>query len=162
MRFPTYRVRRESHNSCDRSERFWEVYWEAGWLASQFGRRSTYFAVSLASLAVSGYVFWFLTPQSHFFFQWVFLMGFVSTIFFGWLPLYLPELFPTEIRSTGSGVTFNFGRILAAVGVLGAGALMAVFGGDYAQVGRVTHLIYALGMIVILFAPDTSGKQMDD
>ena len=78
------------------------------------------------------------------------------------LPLYLPELFPTEIRSTGSGVTFNFGRIVSALGVLGTGALVGYFEGDYAATGRITHWIFALGMIVILFAPDTSGKRMDD
>ena len=36
----------------------------------------------------------------------------------GWLPLYLPELFPTRVRATGQGFGFNFGRILAAIGVL--------------------------------------------
>lgn len=133
-----------------------------GWLASQFGRRTTYFAVSLCSLAISGYIFWALTPESDAFYGWVFVMGFTGTIFFGWLPLYLPELFPTHVRSTGSGVTFNFGRILTALGVLGTGKLVEYFSGDYAMVGRITHLIYAVGMVVILFAPDTSGRRMDD
>ncbi len=133
-----------------------------GWLASQFGRRSTYFVISFLSLACSGYLFWNLTPLSPTFTIWVFALGFFGTIYFGWLPLYLPELFPTHIRATGSGVTFNFGRIVSAIGVLGTGALLTTFHGDYAQVGRWTHLIYLLGMIVILFAPDTTGKKLDD
>jgi len=134
-----------------------------GWLASFFGRRSTYFAVSLGSLILSGYIFWQLTPAAGtLFLTWVFLLRLVSTVYFGWLPLYLPELFPTEIRSTGSGVTFNFGRIISVLGVLGTGALVGYFQGDYAATGRITHLIFALGMVVILFAPDTSGRRMDD
>ncbi len=133
-----------------------------GWLASQFGRRSTYFAISLLSLLSSGYLFWNLTPLSPTFTIWVFVLGFFGTIYFGWLPLYLPELFPTAIRATGSGVTFNFGRIISAVGVLGTGALLTAFAGDYAQVGRCTHLIYLFGMLVILFAPDTTNKRLDD
>ncbi|MCH7988465.1 MAG: MFS transporter [Planctomycetes bacterium] len=134
-----------------------------GWLASYFGRRSTYFVISLGSLILSGYIFWQLTPaDGTLFLTWVFFLRLVSTVYFGWLPLYLPELFPTEIRSTGSGVTFNFGRILSVVGVLGTGALVGYFQGDYAATGRITHWIFALGMIVILFAPDTSGKRMDD
>jgi MFS family permease len=133
-----------------------------GYLASMFGRRSTYFAVSLLSLLSSGYIFWFLTPESPGFFVWTFVLGFAATIYFGWLPLYLPELFPTKVRATGSGVTFNFGRILSAVGVLGAGWLLGIFEGDYAHTGRVTHLIFAIGMIVILFAPDTSQRRMDE
>lgn len=134
-----------------------------GWLANFFGRRNTYFAISLGSLIVSGYIFWRLTPQQEtVFLGAVFLLRLISTTYFGWLPLYLPELFPTAVRSTGSGVTFNFGRIFSAVGVLGTGALVSIFNGDYAQVGRITHLIFACGMIVILFAPDTSGRRLTD
>lgn len=133
-----------------------------GWLANLFGRRSTYFAVSFASLLISGYIFWFLTPDSPSYLYWVFTIGFVATIAFGWLPLYLPELFPTEVRATGSGVTFNYGRFIAAAGTLGTGTLTSYFDENYAHVGRVTHLIFAVGMIVILFAPDTSTKRMED
>ena len=118
--------------------------------------------VSLGSLLAGGYIFWFLNPLDPAFPKWVFAMGFIGTIFFGWLPLYLPELFPTEVRATGTGVTFNFGRILSALGVLGAGGLMVLFEGDYARVGRITSLIYALGMVVILFAPDTSRTRLDE
>jgi MFS family permease len=133
-----------------------------GWLASQFGRRSTYFTVSLLSLLSSGYIFWFLTPQSSGFLAWTFVLGFACTVYFGWLPLYLPELFPTKVRATGSGVTFNFGRILSAVGVLGSGSLLVYFNDNDAYAGRVTHLIFAVGMLVILFAPDTSQRRMDE
>jgi MFS family permease len=132
-----------------------------GWLASQFGRRKTYFIVSLVTLGISNYIFWRLRPGEEHFHYWVGAVGFFGTIYFGWLPLYLPELFPTSVRATGSGVTFNFGRIATAVGVLLAGQLMAAFGGDYARMGRVTCWVYLLGMIVICFAPDTSKKRMN-
>ncbi len=133
-----------------------------GWLAAAFGRRSTYFAISLLSLASSAYLFWFLKPGDPSFLGWVFILGFFGTVYFGWLPLYLPELFPTHVRSTGSGVTFNFGRIFTAFGVLGVGEIMRLYAGDYARVGQVTSLIYLLGMIIICFAPDTSQRQLDD
>ena len=131
-----------------------------GWIASLWGRRATYFVVSLASLLISGYIFRFLTPHDGSeFFAWIFMLGLVSTIFFGWLPLYLPELFPTRVRATGSGVTFNFGRILTAAGVLGAAALINHYQGDYAKVGTITSMVYGLGMVVILFAPDTTKER---
>jgi MFS family permease len=133
-----------------------------GWLASQLGRRSTYFVFSLVSLAISNYIFWFLHPGAPSFLGWVAAIGFFGTIYFGWLPLYLPELFPTSVRATGTGVAFNFGRIATAVGVLGAGQIMQAFGGDYARMGRATCLVYLLGMIIIIFAPDTSRKRLTD
>ena len=36
------------------------------------------------------------------------------------------------------------------------------FGGDYSRVGAVMALIYALGMIVIWFAPDTTNKSLEE
>ena len=131
-----------------------------GWLANLLGRRTTYFLISLSSLLLSGYIFRFLTPHDPLFPAWVLGLGFVSTIFFGWLPLYLPELFPTHARATGSGVAFNFGRIITAAGVLGTGWLMGLYNGDYAEVGQLTSLVYAAGMLIILLAPDTTGKRL--
>ncbi len=132
-----------------------------GWLASLLGRRTTYFLISLSSFAISQYIYRFLSPLDAPFQYWVFTLGFISTVFFGWLPLYLPELFPTTARATGTGVAFNFGRIATAAGVLGAGALMSYYHGDYAKVGQITSLIYGCGMLIILFAPDTTRKRMD-
>lgn len=131
-----------------------------GWLASLLGRRLVYFLISVGSWGVSAYIFRFLTPLDPQFLSWTFLLGFVTTIYFGWLPLFLPELFPTEIRSTGSGVTFNFGRIITAAGVLGAGMLLKAFDSDYAKVLAVTSSVYLAGMFVIWFAPDTSKKRL--
>ncbi len=133
-----------------------------GWLALLFGRRTAYFIYCALSLASSQYLFAFLEPGQAGFMLWVFLLGFFGTIFFGWLPLYLPELFPTRVRSTGTGVAFNFGRIVTVAGVMAAGQLMIAFDGDYGRVGQITSLIYVVGLIVICFAPDTSQRQLQD
>lgn len=130
-----------------------------GWLASIAGRRLSYFLISLLALLSSEYIFLFLTPDHPQFSTWVFLMGVVGVTYFGWLPLYLPELFPTAVRATGIGVAFNFGRIVAGFFALGSTLLVQIFGGNYARIGAVTSLVFALGMIVILFAPDTSKNK---
>ncbi|MCH7727523.1 MAG: MFS transporter [Planctomycetes bacterium] len=98
------------------------------------------------------------------FLAWTFGLGFFSGFFFGWLPLCLPEMFPTRLRATGAGVTFNWGRILTAVGILlSAVALKELFKGRYAEVGKITGFVYAFGLIVIWFAPIKSGKkELDD
>jgi MFS transporter, SHS family, sialic acid transporter len=130
-------------------------------VAGQPGRSShNLFLVSLASFALGEYIYLFLLPSDTAFFPCVFMLGLISTIFFGWLPLYLPELFPTEARSTGAGVSFNWGRILGACGVLAAGVLTKAFEGDYGRAGSITTLIYAVGMLVILFAPDTTKTKL--
>ena len=52
--------------------------------------------------------------------------------------------------------------ILTAVTMLVSGTLMSFFEGDYARLGRTTGLLFLLGMIAILFAPDTSKKRIAD
>jgi MFS family permease len=133
-----------------------------GVIASLVGRRRTYFLMSLGALFTSQYMFWLLTPVEDSFLIWASALGFFSGVYFGWLPLFLPELFPTAVRSTGAGVSFNFGRILTAAAVLMAGWLIAHFDGDYARIGRVTSLIYAVGMVVICFAPESSDHRLRD
>jgi SHS family sialic acid transporter-like MFS transporter len=128
-----------------------------GALASRCGRRTAYFIISLLSLITSFYIYGWLTPLAPSFLMWVFVQGFFCTLYFGWLPLYLPELFPTRVRATGTGVAFNWGRLATAVGVLLGGQLILHFDGDYARVGQWTCLIYALGLFVILAAPDTTS-----
>ena len=136
-----------------------------GGLAMLVGRRRAYFMASLGALTSAQVLFWFLTPDANhwWFIFWFASLGFFSGFFFGWLPLCLPELFPTRVRSTGAGVSFNWGRIVTALGVVASGELLRnVFHGDYAQIGRVTSLIYIAGMIVILFAPDTSDRSLQE
>ena len=127
-----------------------------GWLASMVGRRLSYFGISLLALLASEYIFLFLTPDHPWFSTWVFIVGVVGVTYFGWLPLYLPELFSTAVRATGIGVAFNFGRIVAGFFALGSTMLVGWFGGDYAKIGAVTSLVFGLGLVIILFAPDTS------
>lgn len=133
-----------------------------GWIGHHVGRRLSYFLVSLLSLILAQAIFWFIFPTDRWFLLFVSALGFVSGIYFGWLPLFLPELFPTRSRSTGAGVSFNFGRIVTAGTIFATGALMAVYGRNYALIGRITSLLFIVGMVAIWFAPDTSSNELKD
>ena len=130
-------------------------------LAHVLGRRAAYFAISLGAVVLTCGIFIVSQPLAASFLPLVFAQGLVSTLFFGWLPLCLPELFPTRVRATGTGIAYNSGRFVSAAGALGAGALMAWSGGDYAKVGVISGLVYAFGLVVIWFAPDTSKQALD-
>lgn len=133
-----------------------------GWVASSFGRRRSYLLTSVICLLIAQWTFWYVVPTDASFLYWVSALGFFSGLYFGWLPLCLPELFPTRVRSTGAGVSFNFGRILTAVTIFATGLLMTYFAGDYARIGRVTSLCFALGVVAISLAPDTSQTSLDE
>jgi SHS family sialic acid transporter-like MFS transporter len=92
-----------------------------------------------------------------------FLAGALTASFYGWLPLYLPELFRTSVRATGQGFSFNFGRILAAVAALQGGYLMSnVFDNNFPQACSIMSSVYLVGVVIIWFMPETHGKPLPD
>ncbi len=134
-----------------------------GALAYWLGRKRTYFLLCVSCFICTQFLFRVETPTGEDFRHWTRALGFFSGFFFGWLPLCLPELFTTRVRSVGAGVSFNWGRILTGIGVLvSAAALKQLFEGRYADVGIISGYIYAVGLLVILLAPDTSKKRLDD
>jgi predicted MFS family arabinose efflux permease len=130
-------------------------------LASWLGRRLSYFLISAATVGITISMFQLTAPLADSFLPVVFTQGFVATLFFGWLALYLPELFLTRVRATGSGLSYNFGRFATAAGVMFAGVLFTALGGEYPRVGALCALVYALGIVVIWWAPDTATKELD-
>jgi MFS family permease len=129
-------------------------------LASWLGRRFSYGLISLATVTITFAMFQLTAPLQSSFHPIVFAQGFVATLYFGWLALYLPELFPTRVRATGSGLAYNSGRFATAFGVLAAGFLFTALGGDYPRVGTICASIYALGLIVIWWAPVTKAEDL--
>jgi MFS family permease len=129
-----------------------------GWL----GRRVIYCVLCFASLAASLMLFQLNDQFGTVFLATVFLAGGLTASFYGWLPLYLPELFPTRVRATGQGFSYNFGRILAAIGVLQTGNLMGLFPGGYPQACSIMSLIYLVGLALIWLAPETRGKPLPE
>ena len=105
-------------------------------------------------------MFLLTSPLKRSFLPIVFAQGLVATLFFGWLPLYLPELFPIEVRASGAGISMNIGRFVTAAGVLAAGSLFVLFDSSYPAIGAACALVYALGMILVLWAPNTAGKTL--
>jgi MFS transporter, SHS family, sialic acid transporter len=127
------------------------------------GRRVTYALMCVLTIAAAllfyqtngaGFTNWFLFTA--------FLAGGVSASFYGFFALYLPELFPTKVRATGQGFSFNFGRVIAAVGSLQTATLTAAFGGDFAKAGSTLCFIYLVGLVLIYYAPETRGKPLPD
>jgi MFS family permease len=130
--------------------------------AGKMGRRPAYFGLCLLSLLVCGCLYRLVGEYGAVFKVLVALVGAVTAAFYGWLPLYLPELFPTRVRATGQGLCFNFGRFLAAAGALAQGQLVGHYGGSYARAGATLTLIYALGLVLIWLAPETKDRPLPD
>jgi len=134
-----------------------------GPLAEWIGRRRSYAVFCLGSLIFSVILYSAIHTYGISLLVMASIAGIFSTAFFGWLPLYLPELFPTRIRATGEGITYNFGRILAAVGVfMGTGKLVSAYGGSFAKAGATMASVYLVGLILIWFMPETKGGKLPE
>ena len=88
--------------------------------------------------------------------------GFCTASFYGWLPLYLPELFPTRVRATAQGLCYNFGRIFAAAGAVSTGRLMQLFDNSYPRACATISLVYVVGMLLIWLGPETRGRPLPE
>jgi Na+/melibiose symporter-like transporter len=126
------------------------------------GRRLTFFLLCATSLAACQFLFHGVSRYGDAFLITTGVVGMCTASFYGWLPLYLPEIFPTRVRATGQGLAYNAGRILAAIGVLQMANLIKAFGNDYAKAGSTLALTYLLGMALIWLGPETRNRPLPD
>ena len=136
-------------------------------LTQRTGRKPAFaLAFSLAFVATAS-VFWCLTSFSHVFWM-IPIMGFCQLSLFGGYAIYLPELFPTRLRSTGTSFCYNVGRYLAAAGPLLLGYLADKTFGHHGEVmamryaGVTMCVFFLLGLVVLPFAPETKGQPLPE
>jgi len=134
----------------------------APWIGARLGRRVAYFLLCVSSLVLCWFMFNTISSYGWAFLVLALFVSMATASFYGWFPLYLPELFPTRVRATGQGLSYNAGRIFAAGGALVQGQLVASFGGSYPRAGAVVTLIYVVGMVMIWLAPETKGKPLPE
>jgi MFS family permease len=131
-----------------------------GPLADRFGRRAVFAFMCAGSLIMLPTTY--LVPDTY---AGVLLLlpilGFFNNGIFSGFPIYLPELYPTRIRATGAGFCFNAGRILASISPFLTGWLVTTLG-TFGKAASTVALIYVLGLVVLLFAPETRGKPLPD
>jgi MFS family permease len=133
---------------------------------THFTNRRKAFAVSfVAAMLMTAYTFWNLKNLSDVFWM-VPLMGFCQLSLFGGYAIYLPELFPTRLRSTGASFCYNVGRFVAAAGPLTLGILTSrVFAGNAEPMryaGVTMCLVFLLGLAALPFAPETKGMPLPE
>jgi MFS family permease len=136
-----------------------------GSVTQKIGRRPTFAIAFTLAMLSTAMVFWFLKDFSQIFWM-VPIMGFCQLSLFAGYAIYFPELFPTNLRSTGTSFCYNVGRFVAAVGPTALGLLTTVVYKGYAEpmraAGVTMCLIFVLGLLVLPFAPETKDQALPE
>ncbi len=141
------------------------------WLAHRYGRRPVFAVGHVAALLSTIAVFQFLREPWHIFVL-VPAMGFFQLALFAGFAIYLPELFPLRLRSTGTSFCYNVGRFIAASGPFTLGMLQAhLAAGAIASDAKLDafrdaccwlSLVYLLGLAVLPFLPETRHRPLPE
>jgi MFS family permease len=135
----------------------WLGYVLFGFAADAFGRRRSYVVyllvaaalVPLYGLATSPALLLILGP----------FVAFFGTGFFSGFSALAAELFPTEVRATAMGVSYNIGRGLSAAAPFVVGALA-----ERSGLGSAFFLLafaFFLAALLALALPETRGKVLE-
>jgi MFS family permease len=131
-----------------------------GFLADWIGRRPTamiYFAMAFLMTPV----LYLWTQDLNLLLLAAAINAFFTLGQYSWMPVWLPELFPTRSRGTGIAFVFNAPRFIAFLGPLFAGTLIVQFGG-YGKAAMIFACIYFLGFVAAPFLPETKGKPLPE
>ncbi|MGH9677665.1 MAG: MFS transporter, partial [Candidatus Acidiferrum sp.] len=135
----------------------WLGYVMFGFAADRFGRRKTYFGYLFVAAILTPIYGLVQSPM------WLLALGplvaFFGTGFFSGFSAITSELFPTEIRATAMGLSYNVGRGISAIAPFAVGALAVRIG--------LGHSFFMLGVaffiaaLLTLALPETKGKQLE-
>jgi MFS family permease len=138
--------------------------------AQRFGRKPAFAVAYVAAFfATVGYFQLFNSKAD----IWMsFIMGFCQLGLFAGFAIYLPELFPTRLRSTGTSFCYNVGRFIAASGPFTLGILqMRLAAGATTPAARLVAFrsaacylstIFLVGLIALFFLHETKGQPLPE
>jgi MFS family permease len=134
----------------------WLGYVTFGFISDAVGRRPTYISYLLIAAVLVWYYGFAREP-------WVLLVlgpfvAFFGTGYFSGYGAVASELFPTSIRATALGVTYNSGRLLSAVApfIVGTMAQNRGFGAAF----TLTSIAFIIAAVLWLGIPETKGRKM--
>ncbi|MDO5627999.1 MAG: MFS transporter, partial [Mobilicoccus sp.] len=138
----------------------------AAWLIEAWGRRATLASFLVGSAAAAGF-FGAVASQAFPMFEgpvWIITAGCLMSFFNlgAWGALYAvsPEIYPTSIRTTGSGAAAGFGRIASILAPLSV-PIMANAGGQ-GLVFTVFATAFAIAAVAALFLPELRQVALED
>jgi len=148
-------------------------------LALRTGRRAAFAICFAVAFVVVTFVFLQLHSQRQIYWMMP-MLGLAATSVFGGYSIYFPEIFPTRLRATGTAICYNVARIITAGIIFAQGPMKGFFNNVFANehsavtrffawfgsatpfraVAAVMCLVYFVGLVTLLWAPETKDKPL--
>jgi MFS family permease len=134
----------------------WLGYITFGFVSDRIGRKRTYVAYLLAAALL---LFLYVSVRSP---LALLLLGpfvaFFATGYFSGFGAVTAEIFPTPIRATAQGFTYNVGRIVSAAAPFTVGTLAQTHG--FSAALSISSLAFLLAALMWTWIPETRGRQL--
>jgi len=131
-----------------------------GFAADAIGRRGTITLYSVGTIAAGLTLYLGLEEYYPWYPVVLPIFGFFVFGVFSGFAIYLPELFPTQIRSTGVGFTTGTARVITSFGPLVAGIMVGAFGGSFNKVTALMTCFAMLSIIAMVLGRETKGTEL--
>jgi MFS family permease len=135
-------------------------YLTFGFIADRLGRRRTFIVFMICAAAIvplygqmarSPMVLLALSP----------LLGYFGHGYFSMFGSLVAELFPTVVRATGQGTSYNLGRMAGAIAPYTIGAAATLPGIGIGLALGITSAFFLLAAVLVLTLPDRSGQALE-
>lgn len=149
--------------------------------AHRFGRKPVFVVAFLAAMAATIFFYQEFNTRDDIWMS--FVLGVCQLSLFAGFAIYLPELFPTRLRSTGTSFCYNVGRFIAASGPVTLGVLQANLGAKaiaalpttataamkataeldaFRTAGCYMSSVFLIGLVALMFLPETKGRPLPE
>lgn len=132
-----------------------------GPLSQRIGRRGAFLFFEIGGFISAILVFQVITDRTALIFALP-IFGFLALGMHAGFAIYFPELYPTRLRGSGTGFCFNGARVLTAPILVFNGVILNRFALNQLDAAALFSILFLFGIIVLIFAPETRGRELPE
>jgi MFS family permease len=135
-------------------------YLTFGFIADRVGRRTT-FVLFMVGAATMVLLYGQMGRHTQLLMVLGPVLGYFGSGYFSMFGSFVAELFPTHVRATGQGTSYNIGRMAGAAAPYTIGRLLQLPGVGIGTALSITSAFFLLAALLVFTLPDRSGQPLE-